>query len=72
MEFRLGDLLELFLAGYDDKVYIDLQYNDFDVIQEDVRIIDPKIQEYMDNKIYALQECCGRIVVLIERKEGNT
>ena len=72
MEFRLGDLLELFLAGYDDKVYIDLQYNDFDVIQEDVRIIDPKIQEYMDNKIYALQECFGRIVVLIERKEGST
>lgn len=56
MDFRLGDLVELFFAGYDDKVYIDLQYDEFNVIQEDVRIIDGKIQDYMDNKIYALQE----------------
>lgn len=72
MEFRLKDLLELFLAGYDDKVYIDLQYDDFNVILEDVRIIDPKLGEYMDNKIYALEEYCGRLVVFIERKEATT
>lgn len=69
MDFRLGDLLDLFLAGYDDKVYIDLQYDDFNVIQENVRIIDPKIQDYMDNKIYGLQECNGRLVVCIERRK---
>ena len=69
MDFRLGELLELFLAGYDDKVYIDLQYDDFNVIRENVRIIDPEIQEYVDNKIYALQEYCGRLVVFIERKK---
>ena len=71
MDFRLGDLFELFYAGYDDKVYIDLQYDEFNVIQEDVRIIDRKIQEYLDNKVYALQECAGRLVVFIERKEAK-
>ena len=66
MDFRLRDLVELFFAGDDDKVYIDLQYDDFNVLYEDVRIIDPKISEYMDNKVYALAEC-DRLVVSIKR-----
>ena len=71
MDFRLCDLVELFLAGYDDKVYVDLQYDEFNVIQEDVRIIDGKISDYMECKVYALQECNGRLVVFIERGEKN-
>lgn len=71
MDFRLCDLVELFLAGHDDKVYVDLQYDEFNVIQENVRIISNTIEEYKNNKVYALQECNGRLAVFIERGEKN-
>lgn len=71
MDLRLCDLVELFLAGYDDKVYVDLQYDEFNVIQENVRIISNTIRDYKNNKVYALQECNGRLVVFIERGEEN-
>ena len=69
MNFTLGDLVNLFLAGYDDKVYIDLQYNEFEVIYEDIRIINNKLRYYKDCKIYALYEVGGRLVVSIERRQ---
>lgn len=55
-DIRLGELLSLFLQGYDDKVHIYL-YNgdDSDIIFEDIRILDPKLNEYLNKKIIGLE-----------------
>lgn len=52
----LGELLSLFLQGNDDKVYIYL-YNgdDSDIIFEDIRILDPKLNKYLNRKIIGLE-----------------
>ena len=55
-DIRLGELLSLFLQGDDDKVYIYLYNgNDFNIIFEDIRIIDPKLNEYLNRKIIGLE-----------------
>lgn len=53
---KLGELLSLFLQGYDDKVYIYL-YNDSDndEIFEDIRIIDGRLNEYLNRKVTGLE-----------------
>ena len=55
-DIRLGELLSLFLQGDDDKVYIYL-YNgdDSDIIYEDIRIIDPKLNTYLNRKVTGLE-----------------
>lgn len=55
-DIRLGELLALFLQGYDDKVYIYL-YNgdDSDIIVEDIRILDPKLNDYLNRKVTGLE-----------------
>ena len=55
-DIRLGELLSLFLQGNDDKVYIYL-YNgdDSDIIYKDIRIIDPKLNKYLNRKIIGLE-----------------
>lgn len=53
---RLGEFLSLFLQGDDDKVYIYL-YNgrDTDIIFEDIRIIDPKLNPYLNRQVIGLE-----------------
>ena len=55
---RLADLIQLFLLGYDDKIYFDVEINSGnDVITLDnVRIIAPELQPYYDYKIAYLGE----------------
>lgn len=55
-DIRLGELLSLFLQGDDDKVYIYL-YNgdDSNIIFEDIRIIDPKLNKYLNRQIIGLE-----------------
>ncbi len=55
---RLADLIQLFLLGYDDKIYFDVEINSGnDVITLDnVRIIAPELQPYYDYMITYLGE----------------
>ena len=55
-DIRLGELLSLFLQGDDDKVYIYL-YNgtDSNIIFEDIRIIDPKLNHYLNRQVIGLE-----------------
>ena len=55
-DIRLGELLALFLQGNDDKVYIYL-YNciDDDVIFDGIRIIDVRLNAYLDRKVIGLE-----------------
>ena len=55
---RLADLIQLFLLGYDDKIYFDVQINTSDEIitLENIRIIAPELQPYYDYKIAYLGE----------------
>lgn len=54
-DIRLGELLSLFLQGNDDKVYINL-YNGDDsvIIFEDIRIINPELNPYLNRKVIGL------------------
>lgn len=63
---NLGEFINLFLLGYDDKIYIDL-YSDKtqDIIFEDVRIISSELGPYYDKKISYLGQC-ERIEVYIK------
>lgn len=56
VDIRLGELLSLFLQGNDDKVYIYLYNgNDSDIIFEDIGIIDPKLNTYLNRKVIGLK-----------------
>ena len=67
-DIRLGELLSLFLQGDDDKVYIYL-YNgdDSDIIFEDIRIIDSKLNDYLNRKVIGL-ELGETLGIYLERK----
>lgn len=67
VDIRLGELLALFLQGDDDKVYIYL-YNgrDDDIIFSDIRIIDVRLDKYLNRKIIGL-EMGKTLGVYIER-----
>lgn len=56
---RLADLIQLFLLGYDDKIYIDvrLEGND-ELIFEEIRIIDDKLTDYYEKKVVYLEDTC--------------
>lgn len=55
-DIRLGELLALFLQGNDDKVYIYV-YNgsDTNIIFDDIRIIDPKLNNYLNRRVIGLE-----------------
>lgn len=56
VDIRLGELLSLFLQGNDDKVYIYLYNgNDSEIIFEDIRIIDPELNPYLNRKVTGLE-----------------
>lgn len=71
---RLCDLIQLFLLGYDDKIYIDLYwcYRDkTEPIYEQIRIIDGKLKPFYECQISWLSEpleCRSVLLVYIERK----
>lgn len=67
-DIKLGELLALFLQGDDDKVYIYL-YNgsDDDMIFDDIRIIDPRLTEFIDRKVIGL-EMGKTLGIYIERR----
>ena len=55
-DIQLGKLLSLFLQGNDDKVYIYLYNgNDSNIIFEDIRIIDDKLNSYLNRKVIGLE-----------------
>lgn len=67
-DVKLGEFLALFLQGYDDKVYINLyEGNDSEIIYEDIRIIDAKLNAYFNRKIIAMVEE-GNLGIIIERE----
>lgn len=74
-DIRLGELLALFLQGDDDKIYIYL-YNgsDDNIIFEDIRIIDPKLNEYLNRQIIGLEmgKTLGIYLKYKEVRDGET
>lgn len=55
----LGDLIELFLTGYDDKVYFNIYEGGFfmgEELFERIRIIDSELKPYLDRKVTALAD----------------
>ena len=51
----LGELIQLFLLGYDDKIYIDIE-DKGEMILEHIRIIDGKLEPYYERKIQYLND----------------
>lgn len=74
-DIRLGELLSLFLQGDDDKVYIYLYNgNDSNIIFEDIRIIDSKLNEYLNRQVIGLEmgETLGIYLNYKEVRDGET
>lgn len=74
LHLRLCDLIQLFLLGHDDKIYIDLYwcYRDkIEPIYEEIRIINDKLEPYYENEITWLSEpleAHSVLTVYIKRK----
>lgn len=51
---RLADLIQLFLLGYDDKIYFDIQLGDDEF--NHIRIIDPVLEDWYEYKIEYIEE----------------
>lgn len=54
-DVNLASLIQLFLLGYDDKIYIDILIKGKPVL-EGVRIIDSRLQVFYERKIEYLEE----------------
>ena len=54
----LGELIQLFLLGYDDKIYIDVEVGGEEII-EHARIIDVDLKPYYEYKIQYLSGTYG-------------
>lgn len=69
---KLGELIQLFLLGYDDKIYFDIIINgDLYNPIEHVRIIDEKLQPYYDYEIEYLSDTEGSMLAVGIKKEVN-
>lgn len=55
-KLKLGELIQLFLLGYDDKIYITIQDADSEEICKSARIIDGSLIPYYDKYIAFLEE----------------
>lgn len=62
---RLADIIQLFLLGDDDKIYIDVVDGN-DTVLSDTRIISSELVPYYEREIAYLEESyeCNMIVVL--------
>ena len=67
---KLGELIQLFLLGYDDKIYFDIVING-DVYNpiEHIRIIDASLQPYYDCEIEYLCDTEGSMLTVGIKKE---
>lgn len=67
---KLGELIQLFLLGYDDKIYFDIIINgDLYNPIEHVRIIDASLQPYYDYEIEYLSDTEGSMLSVGIKKE---
>lgn len=70
-KLKLGELIQLFLRGYDDKIYINLYHRTYEkcsIYTEDlfecIRIIDPFLIPFYDCYIERLEDPCDNNVLL--------
>ena len=69
---KLGELIQLFLLGYDDKIYFDIIINgDLYNSMEHIRIIDEKLQPYYDCEIEYLCDDDDSMLSVGIKKEVN-
>lgn len=54
-KLNLAEFIQLFLLGYDDKIYIDIKV-DNEYILEHIRIIDEKLAEYYELPIHYFED----------------
>ena len=52
---RIADIIQLFLLGYDDKIYLDIFKNDEEILHE-VRIIHEDLIPYYEEEIKWLED----------------
>lgn len=77
VKLTLGQLINLFLRGYDDKIYIDVTIIKYvDGIRcednlEDVRIISEWLEPYYDYKIEALSDSNNGLLSVTIKEENN-
>ena len=62
----LGDIQDLFLAGYDDKARITIESPSYDVDLENIRIIDSKLKPYLNRKVIGLVDSYTGLRVIVE------
>lgn len=64
-EVKVCDIIQLFLMGYDDKIYLNLSDTNENYILSEERIISSKWVPYCDcNILYILDEC-GFLTLII-------
>ena len=57
-DVNLATFIQLWLLGYDDKIYIDVRIGDEEILT-DVRIIDSELVPYYEYKIAYFEDNCG-------------
>lgn len=70
-KLKLGELIQLFLQGNDDKIYINVQHiinkkwrSYAEDLCEDIRIIDPALVKYYDCYIEQIEDPCDNNTLL--------
>ena len=66
-KITLGELIQLFLLGYDDKIYIDLVIGGNEFRSEsidNVRILDSRLEPYYTNDILWMHEGADCLLVI--------
>ena len=59
----LAELIQLFLLGDDDKIYIDVGIGG-ELVLEHIRIIDNKLVPYYESKIEYLYDSCSSMMTV--------
>lgn len=68
-QVRVCDMIQLFLLGYDDKIYFDLNDSKGEVILFDERIISPKWVKFYEYKVIHILDSCRGFILVIESEE---
>lgn len=58
---KVADLIQLFLLGYDDKIYLSLENTDGDEYLINERIISEKWQPYYECEVHHLADYCDSV-----------
>jgi hypothetical protein len=64
-EVKVCDIIQLFLAGYDDKIYLNLSDTEENYILSNERIISSKWIPYYDRNILCILEDDGGFLTLV-------